>query len=101
MKSQADLIGDFNAAGVNFLLTELDIAHSFLNVAMGPYSFDRKQRLLRGARRAFNQALSMRPRFQLTEEQEQRFERICGVVERDLAAFAPESAPDAGKRNAA
>jgi hypothetical protein len=92
MKSHAEIIGDFNAAGVNFLLTELDIAHSFINVAMGPYSFDRKQRLLRGARRALDQALSMRPRFRLTEEQEHRFQRICGSVERDLAAFAPESA---------
>jgi hypothetical protein len=100
MKSHAELIGDFNAAGINFVMTELDVAYAFINVAKGPYSADRKQHLLRGAQRALNQALSMRPRFRLTEEQQERFQRICGSVEKSLAGFA-SAAPEAEERKAA
>jgi hypothetical protein len=91
MKSHVELIHDFNAAGVNFLMTELDVAYSFANVAMGPYSFDRKHRLLNGAKRALHQALSMHPRFRLSEEEEKKFQRISASVEKTLAGFALEA----------
>jgi hypothetical protein len=94
MKSHAELFQDFNAAGISFLMTELDVAYSFTTVAMGPYAFDRKQRLLRGARRAFRQALSMHPHFRLTPEEEGKFQRISASVEQILAGFAPEAAMD-------
>jgi hypothetical protein len=101
MKTHAELTRDFNAAGVSFLMTELDVASSFTNVAMGPFSFDRKQRLVRGATRALRQALSLRPRLHLTEEEDKRFQRICASVEKALAGFAAKAASDAEGRKAA
>jgi hypothetical protein len=94
MKSHAELIRDFDAAGVGFLLTELDVAYSFTTVANGPYAFYRKQRLLHGAKRAYSQALSMRRRFHLTAQEEERFQKISASVERALTGFATESMPD-------
>jgi hypothetical protein len=101
MKSHVELMHDFNAAGTGFLMTELDVASSFIHVAMGVHTFERKQRLLDGARRAFTQALSLRPRFHLTQEEARKFDRVTASIEQALAGFELVPAPDPGVRKAA
>jgi hypothetical protein len=101
MKSHAELIQDFNAAGVGFLMTELDVAYSFTNVAKGPYSVDRRERLIRIAKRALGQALSMRSRLRLSAAEEERFQRLRAAVEKALAALATEPVPGAHEAKAA
>jgi hypothetical protein len=94
MKSHVELMHDFNTAGAGFLMTELDVASSFIHVAMGAHSFERKQRLLDGARRAFNQALLLRPRFRLTQEEERKFRTDSASIQKALAGFELVPAPD-------
>lgn len=84
MKSHTELREDFNTAGVSFLMTELDVALSFTQLAAGPYSFDRRDRLLRGANRALRQAMLMHPRFRLTGLEEGAFEAKRTRIQRAL-----------------
>jgi hypothetical protein len=101
MQSQVELMRNYNAAGAGFLMTELDVATSFITAAMGTNSVERKQRLLDGAKRAFNQAHSMHPRFQLTRRNERKFARTSASLEKAFASFESDLAPDPKVRRAA
>ena len=70
MKSFAELRSDSNQTGIQFLLTEIELARSFLDIANRMSDPTRSQRLITDSRKAFETVIHLMPRFELTPRQQ-------------------------------
>jgi hypothetical protein len=65
----AELIDGLNDVGIRFLMTDLDVALSFLNMALWASDEEHKERFCRHARRAHDAVLHLLPRLNCSQVQ--------------------------------
>lgn len=70
MKSFSELRNESNQTGVQFLLTELEMALSFLDNASLSSDPSRRQRMITDSKKAFENVIHLMPRFELTQSQQ-------------------------------
>ena len=73
-----------NDAGIEFLRTELSLAHTFLNVATATKHPERRLQSLEHAHEAYRAILRFLPRLQLSAKQKLDFDRQLAVLKEQL-----------------
>jgi hypothetical protein len=76
---------EFNEAGVQFLLTELKTAHTFLDIAEMTENLETRERNLRHAQEAYTVALRHNPEVVPTDEQAADLRKRFNEVKSRLA----------------
>ena len=71
----------YNAAGAQFITTELDLALIFCKIGMSTHSAAHAKRNAENAERALHAALRVKDRIRLSEEKEQETARKIGELE--------------------
>lgn len=84
MKPFAHLRDDSNKIGVEFLLTELDAALTFLAVANATGSPETRERNHEHAREAYDTARRLQPKVSMQPDQKQTFEEKLALLEARL-----------------
>lgn len=92
MKSFAHLRDESNKLGVEFLLTELDAALTFLAVANVTGSPETRERNHEHAREAYDTARRLETRVSMQPDQKQNFEKKLALLEARLRDLGSEPA---------
>lgn len=75
MRDVASLFEQTNRASVNLLLTDVDIALTYINIADTSKTESRAKQAVRDARRAYDVICEKRPRFYFSEQEAHELER--------------------------
>ena len=86
MKPFSDLLNDSNRAGINFVLTELETAMTFLSVAETTRNQDSAARNHDNARTAYESAIHYQGRLRFGEDEKKTFEDKLAELKRALLA---------------
>ncbi|MGA2728852.1 MAG: hypothetical protein ABSE96_13645 [Terracidiphilus sp.] len=83
-KATAHLIAQSNRIGLEFLLADLDLAQTFLNVAEVTVVEDARRRNRENAREAYQTVLRLLPRIVLSLEDREEFNRRLSALKSRL-----------------
>lgn len=86
----AEQFDDLNRTGANFLLTDLDLAMTFLDVAATSRSEEVRQRNRRNARRAYDSVLALSSKLTLNEAETQTINARVLALKNRLQAMGED-----------
>ncbi len=91
MEGETDFLRErANQNGIDFLLFDLDLANTFLDVAAAFQSKETASRNHRNARKAYDTAIRLMPKLRLDQHVRQDFNRKLSLLKRRLQAIGQQ-----------